>query len=156
MARFTISIISLMSFVLILVEQNSAKIDPETVLGIWLLDENKGGVARDSSKNSRDGKITGSLKVVKAKFNKGFEFEGKLNNYVSVPHDKSLNLADFTITYWSKMGGQRQVADPGAKLIRQPEGLIEMWTSRPLQQAVTSASIFLKVRISGKGPTAKQ
>ena len=104
MARFTISIISLISFVLILVEQNSAKIDPETVLGIWLLDENKGGVARDSSKNSRDGKITGSLKVVKAKFNKGFEFEGKLNNYVSVPHDQPLNLADFTITYWSKMG----------------------------------------------------
>ncbi|MBD69816.1 hypothetical protein CMK21_06795, partial [Candidatus Poribacteria bacterium] len=66
MARFTISIISLISFVLILVEQNSAKIDPETVLGIWLLDENKGGVARDSSKNSRDGKVTGSLKVVKA------------------------------------------------------------------------------------------
>ena len=104
MTRFTISIISLISFVLILVEQNSAKIDPETVLGIWLLDENKGGVARDSSKNSRDGKVTGSLKVVKAKFNKGFEFEGKLDNYVSVPHDKSLNLADFTITYWSKMG----------------------------------------------------
>ena len=51
-----------------------------------LLDENKGGVARDSSKNGRDGKITGGLKVVKAKFNKGFEFEGKLNNYVSVPH----------------------------------------------------------------------
>ena len=47
MARFTISIISLISFVLILVEQNSAKIDPETVLGIWRLDENKGGVARE-------------------------------------------------------------------------------------------------------------
>ena len=103
MARFTISIISLMSFVLILVEQNSAKIDPETVLGIWLLDENKGGVARDSSKNSRDGKITGSLKVVKAKFNKGFDFEGELNNYASVLHDKFLNLAEFAITYWCKV-----------------------------------------------------
>ena len=103
MARFTISIISLMSFVLILVEQNSAKIDPETVLGIWLLDENKGGVARDSSKNSRDGKITGSLKEVKTKFNKGFDFEGELNNYASVLHDKFLNLAEFAITYWCKV-----------------------------------------------------
>ena len=104
MARFTISIISLISFVLILVEQNSAKIDPETVLGIWLLDENKGGVARDSSKNDRDGKITGSLKEVKTKFNKGFDFEGEFNNYASVPHDKFLNLAEFTITYWCKGG----------------------------------------------------
>ena len=104
MTRLTIIFISLTAIVFILAAQSYAEIDPKTVLGIWLLDENKGGIARDSSKNSRDGKITGSLKVVKAKFNKGFEFEGKLNNYVSVPHDKSLNLADFTITYWSKMG----------------------------------------------------
>ena len=156
MTRLTIIFISLTAIVFILAAQSYAEIDPKTVLGIWLLDENKGGVARDSSKNSRDGKITGSLKVVKAKFNKGFEFEGKLNNYVSVPHDKSLNLADFTITYWSKMGSAASGRSRCKKLIRQPEGLIEMWTSRPLQQAVTSASIFLKVRTSGKGPTAKQ
>ena len=114
MTRFTISIISFMVFVSILVEQGSAKVEPEAVLGIWLLDENKGGAATDSSKNGRDGKITGSLKVVKAKFNQGFEFEGKLNNDVSVPHDKPLNLEKFTITYWCQMG-QRQVANPGAK-----------------------------------------
>ena len=89
-----------MVFVSILAEQSSAKIEPEAVLGIWLLDENKGGVATDSSKNGRDGKITGRIKVVKAKFNQGFEFEGKLNNYVSVPHNKSLNLEKFTITHW--------------------------------------------------------
>ena len=104
MIRLTIIFISLTAIVFILAAQSYAEIDPETVLGIWLLDENKGGVAKDWSKNSRDGKITGGLKVVKAKFNKGFEFEGKLNNYVSVPHDKSLNLEDFTITYWCKMG----------------------------------------------------
>ncbi|HIA65328.1 TPA: LamG domain-containing protein [Candidatus Poribacteria bacterium] len=78
--------------------------DPEAVIGIWLLDEDKGGVAEDSSGNGHDGKIIGDRKVVKAKFNKGFEFKGKLNNYISVPHDKSLNLAEFTIAYWCKMG----------------------------------------------------
>ena len=78
-----------MVFVSILAKQSSATIEPEAILGIWILDESKSGVATYSSKNGRDGKITGSLKVVKAKFNQGFEFEGKLNNYVSVPHNKS-------------------------------------------------------------------
>ena len=81
-----------------------AKIDPGAVIGIWLLDEDKGGVALDSSGNGHDGEIIGKLKVVNAKFNKGFEFDGVLGNYVSVPHDDSLNLAEFTITYWCKMG----------------------------------------------------
>ncbi|MDP6597808.1 MAG: LamG domain-containing protein [Candidatus Poribacteria bacterium] len=116
MTRFTISIISFMVFVSILVEQSSAKVEPGAVLGIWLLDENKGGVATDSSKNGRDGKMTGSLKVVKAKFDQGFEFEGKLNNYVSVPHDKSLNLEKFTITYWCQMGGSGKWQIPVQKV----------------------------------------
>ena len=36
-----------MVFFSILAEQSSAEIEPEAVLGIWLLDENKGGVARE-------------------------------------------------------------------------------------------------------------
>ena len=56
MTRLTIIFISLTAIVFILAAQSYAEIDPKTVLGIWLLDENKGGVARDSSKNSRDGK----------------------------------------------------------------------------------------------------
>ena len=91
MTRLTITIISLTAIVFILAEQSHAKISPETVLGIWRLDENKSEVARDSSKNGRDGKITGSLKDEKAKFNKGFDSEGELNNYASVPHDKFLS-----------------------------------------------------------------
>ena len=43
--------------------------------------------------------IIGDLQVVNAQFNKGFEFDGVLGNYVSVPHDESLNLVEFTITY---------------------------------------------------------
>jgi len=87
-----------------LANSSYAKIDPGAVIGIWFLDEDKGGVARDSSGNGHDGEIIGELKVVNAKFNKGFEFDGVLGNYVSVPHDKSLNLAEFTITYWCNMG----------------------------------------------------
>jgi len=81
-----------------------AEIDPGDIIGIWLLDDDKDGVAKDSSGNGYDGEIIGDLEVVNATFNKGFEFDGVLGNYVSVPHDKSLNLAEFTITYWCNMG----------------------------------------------------
>ena len=75
-----------------------AEIDPGDIIGIWFLEDDKGGVAKDSSGNGYDGEIIGDLEVVNARFNKGFEFDGVLGNYVSVEHDKSLNLAEFTIT----------------------------------------------------------
>ncbi len=81
-----------------------ADMDPGDIIGIWLLDENEDGIAKDSSGNGHDGEIIGDLEVVNAKFNKGFEFDGVLSNYVSVPHAESLNLAEFTITYWCNMG----------------------------------------------------
>ena len=80
-----------------------AEIAPEDIIGIWFLDDDKGGVAKDSSGNGYDGEIIGDLEVVNAKFNKGFEFDGVLGNYVSVEHAKALNLAEFTITYWCNM-----------------------------------------------------
>ena len=57
----------------------------ESVKDVWFLDEDERGVARDSSGNGHDGEIIGDLEVVNAKFNKGFEFDGVLGNYVSVP-----------------------------------------------------------------------
>ena len=81
-----------------------AEIGPGDIIGIWFLNENANGVAKDLSGNGHDGEIIGDLEVVNAKFGKGFEFDGVLGNYVSVPHDESLNLAEFTITYWCNMG----------------------------------------------------
>ena len=45
MTRLTIIFISLTAIVFILAAQSYAEIDPEAVIGIWLLDEDKGGVA---------------------------------------------------------------------------------------------------------------
>ena len=81
-----------------------AAIGSGDIIGIWLLNDDRDGVATDSSGNGHDGEIIGDLEVVDAKFGKGFEFDGVLGNYVSVPHDESLNLAEFTITYWCNMG----------------------------------------------------
>jgi hypothetical protein len=81
-----------------------AVVNPGDIIGIWLMDEDENGMAKDLSGNGHDGEIIGELEVVNGRFNKGFEFNGVLGNYVSVPHDESLNLAEFTITYWCKMG----------------------------------------------------
>lgn len=44
----------------ILVSFSNAKIDPEKIVGIWLLDEGDGDVAKDASENGYDGTITNS------------------------------------------------------------------------------------------------
>ena len=40
-----------------LTTQSYAKIDPETVVGMWLLDDNKGDIATDSSGKANDGTL---------------------------------------------------------------------------------------------------
>ena len=52
-----------------------AKLDVETVLGIWFFDEGKGGTTKDSSKNGNDGEIV-DAEWVDGKFDKALKFEG--------------------------------------------------------------------------------
>ncbi len=53
---------------------SSAKLDSESVLGIWFFDEGKGGTAKDSSKNGNDGEIIGAQWVA-GKFGEALKFE---------------------------------------------------------------------------------
>jgi len=53
-----------------------AKIDPKTIVGMWLLDDNKGNVATDSSGNKNDGNFMNSPKWVDGKFGKALQFDG--------------------------------------------------------------------------------
>ena len=59
-----------------------AKINPKTIVGIWLLDEGKGDTVKDFSGNGYDGKITGA-KWVEGKFGKALSFAK--GNTVTVP-----------------------------------------------------------------------
>ena len=54
---------------------SSAKLDVETVLGIWFFDEGKGGVAEDSSKNGNDGEIV-DLQWDDGEFGNALKFDG--------------------------------------------------------------------------------
>ncbi len=52
-----------------------AKLDVETVLGIWFFDEGKGGIAKDSSENGNDGEIV-DAQWDDGEFGKALKFEG--------------------------------------------------------------------------------
>jgi hypothetical protein len=60
------------------------KIDPNSILGVWLFDGGKSDVAKDSSENSNDGAIKGNPGWVEGKFKKALEFDGA-SNFVDVP-----------------------------------------------------------------------
>ena len=73
-ARLTMVWVGLMTITLMFVAQSDAKIDVETIVGIWLYDEGKGDAAKDSSENAYDGKITGA-EWEKGKFQNALSFD---------------------------------------------------------------------------------
>ena len=99
-SRLTLVCVSLM---VILPSIGDAKIDPKTIVGLWLFNEGKGDVAKDSSDNRNDGTLVNSPKwAKKGKFSNALEFDGQ-NNYVSAS-DESLPMEDQprTLVAWTK------------------------------------------------------
>jgi hypothetical protein len=80
--------------------QSAAKIDPESVVGVWLFDTDPKGGVKDSSGNGHDGEIMGNVEWVNGKFRSALEFPGASGNLVSIPHAEDLNLFTFTIVAW--------------------------------------------------------
>jgi len=79
--------------------QSFAKIDPKTIVGMWLFNENKGEVAKDSSGNGNDGEIKNDPKWGEGKFGKALEFDGE-DDWVDVG-DLGLS-GEVTIGMWAK------------------------------------------------------
>lgn len=75
-ARVSIICTSLIIFWLIISSLGYAKIDPKSVVAMWLLDNVKGDSAKDASKNGHDGKIQGA-ELVDGKIGKALSFDGK-------------------------------------------------------------------------------
>jgi len=97
--RLFLVLLSLTVFNLMMVNKGYCKIDLETVVGVWLLDDGQGKIAVDSSQNAYDGKITGA-KWVDGKFGKALEFDGKTDN-VEVPDAKGLDaVSQMTVVCW--------------------------------------------------------
>ncbi|MFQ6043568.1 MAG: LamG domain-containing protein [Candidatus Poribacteria bacterium] len=124
-SRFSLVCVSLIIISLTFIGQSYAKIDPKAVVGIWLFDEGNGDKAADSSKNGHDGEIQGNLKWVDGKFGKGLEFPGADENFVEVPHDKSLDLTTFSFTLWAKV---EATGNYQSVLIKTADGLVENYS----------------------------
>ncbi len=76
-----------------------AKIDEETILGIWLFDEDIDKTVKDASGNGHNGQVFGKPKVVDGKFGKALSFSGA-GDKIEIPHDDVFTTPTFTLMAW--------------------------------------------------------
>jgi hypothetical protein len=80
-----------------------ARVDPESVVGIWLFDEGEDDTAYDASGAKHDGEILGNVKWVDGKFGKALDFPGAPGSFVSIPDEEKLNLVTWSVIAWVKI-----------------------------------------------------
>jgi len=99
MTRLTMICISFIIIILMFAGQSYADIDPETVLGIWLLDEGKGEITEDSSGNGNDGTLGGGPTWIDGVYGKALDFSGS-SSYVDCGNAEALNVDIFSVSFW--------------------------------------------------------
>ncbi len=100
--RLTLVCISLIVIGLAFTNLCVSRIDPESIMGMWLFDEGSGKVAEDFSENGNDGEIFGKPEWVDGKFGKALEFNGE-SDWVQIPDDPSLWVStEVTVMAWIK------------------------------------------------------
>ena len=96
-----------------------AKIDPETVAGIWLFDEGNGKTTADLSGNNNDGELMEGAKWEDGKFGQAVIFDGK-DDYVEILPSPLFNPEKFTVTFWmypTAVGGNNPAGKGSATLV---------------------------------------
>ena len=89
---------------LVFINVSHAKIDPSTIVALWLFDEGKGDSINDSSGNENHGKFMADVKWVAGKFGKALEFDGA-SSIIDCGKGKSIDFAgktNFSISAWVK------------------------------------------------------
>jgi len=95
-----LTLISIVIFSLFLAGFGYAKIDIKTVVGMWLFDDGKGTIAKDSSGNGNDGTLMSGPKWVDGKFGKALEFDGSAS-YVNCSNNEILTVTnEVTVEFW--------------------------------------------------------
>ena len=115
MTRLIIIGISCIIVSLIFAGQSYAKVDPETIVGIWLFDEGGGDVAQDASGNGNDGMLNGPEWTNESKFGGALEFNGA-GSYIDFATGESMKTPHFTIMAWfntRKLNGYGHIFQTG-------------------------------------------
>ncbi len=100
-------ILSVMLTLVIGISYSNAKIDPDRIVGIWLLDEGAGNVTEDASENGYHGTITEG-QWTDGKFRSALEI--KQGGTVGIPLDKGTISDRLSFTAWlqfTNIGGQQ-------------------------------------------------
>ena len=107
MTRLTIICISFIIVSLMFAGQSYAQIDPETVLGAWLLDEGTGNITADASGNGNDGTLMGAPNWVAGQSGNALEFNGS-STYVDCGNAEALNVNVFSVSFWYNLPSSTQ------------------------------------------------
>ncbi len=105
-----------------------AAIDPETVVGAWLFEENTGNTAKDSSGKGNDGDIQGAPKLVNGRFGKALEFDGQ-GDHIIIKDSDSLDLNEMTVAAWLNLSAYTD----DQRVITKEEGTSDPYTAYSLQ-----------------------
>ena len=91
--------------VLMFVAKSEARIDPESLMGMWLLDENRGDIVGDISGNGHDGKFVNDVKWTEGKFDKAVVLTGESHlDHEALP-TLDVGLGNFSLVAWVKTSG---------------------------------------------------
>ena len=102
-----IAYIALAGTLIISASTGHAEIDPDSIVGLWLLDEGKGKTAKDSSGNELHGHFTGNPKWREGKIGESLELGGN-GATVEIPNfAQDFPAGEITITCWVKVAGAR-------------------------------------------------
>jgi hypothetical protein len=99
MTRLTLICISFIIISSMFAGQSHAKVDPETILGIWLLDEGNGDIAEDNSENGNDGTIIDAPAWIDGVSGSALDFRDS-SSHVDCDNAEALNVKVFSVSFW--------------------------------------------------------
>jgi len=76
-----------------------ARVDPKTVVSLWLFDVEDNNVVKDLSENGYDGILSGQPEFVEGKFGMALEYDGA-DDFVEIPNLHEHIKDGFTVTFW--------------------------------------------------------
>ena len=92
--------VTLLAVSLLFAASSQARIDPQIIAGMWLFDDDEGGIATDSSGNGNDGTLKNGADWDDGKFGSAMRFDGG-SSYVDCGNKASLDLPkEITVIAW--------------------------------------------------------
>jgi hypothetical protein len=88
--------------VLIFAAKSDARIDPESLMGMWLFEENRGDIAYDNSDNGHDGQFVNDVEWTEGQFGKALVFSGESALDHEALTTLDVGLGNFSLVAWIK------------------------------------------------------